>query len=206
MESQQEILNYLTFTLVTYKTNDDKIWVTTTDMANAAKVKRKVVENWTNNIHRGTDRLIVKIGQYKKETFAYPIDVLVDLLNYLQDTGHIKARRFTLSGLMESLQEIKALDEKCHTEVETKTVYLISAADTNVYKIGYTGRDIKERLKTLQTSSANQLTCLYHRKVPSGRWLERMLHNHYASKRMVGEWFNLTDAEVKECIDLIKSA
>lgn len=206
MEYQLETIELEGLTLVTYKTLDGKVWVTATDMANATGVDRTRIKDWARRINKVGEFLVVRVGQQRVEARAYPLESLVDLLNYLQDNGHIKPRRFALPDLMSSLEEVRAIGLSPKVEFKAKTVYLIRAIGSDLYKIGFTARDVTERLKALQTSSPHTLTCLYSKRVSDGRWLERILHNHYATKRMAGEWFNLTDIEVKECIDLIKSA
>lgn len=78
-------------------------------------------------------------------------------------------------------------------------VYLIGNEDIpNRYKIGSTrARDVNNRLKQLQTGSSSQLYIKDSFETDHPFKLEKMLHNHFKSSNIIGEWFELSEEDVK---------
>ncbi len=74
------------------------------------------------------------------------------------------------------------------------SVYVIT--DGKYFKIGYTDGAVEARIDTLQTGNPNRLI-LVHQMV-GNRALEKELHGTYAAKRLSGEWFDLTNKDLKE--------
>ena len=77
-------------------------------------------------------------------------------------------------------------------------VYLIEEVgnDTN-YKIGSTrAKDVKKRLKQLQTASSTELYVKESFETEYPFKLEKMLHNHFKSSSLIGEWFKLTKSNI----------
>ena len=90
-------------------------------------------------------------------------------------------------------------------------VYLICDPSSDSFKIGVTGKNIKDRIKKLQTGNAEELfiSSFYECEYPFR--LEKMLHTKYANKRMHGEWFSLSSHDIgqfrnicKELCDIIE--
>lgn len=79
-------------------------------------------------------------------------------------------------------------------------VYLIGESDNiGKYKIGSTrANDVNKRLKELQTGNSSQLfiRSSYETKYPFK--LENLLHNHFKSSNLIGEWFDLSEADIKD--------
>lgn len=78
-------------------------------------------------------------------------------------------------------------------------VYLIGEKDNiGKYKIGSTkAKDINKRLKQLQTGNSSELyikNC-YETEYPFK--LEKMLHNHFKSSNLIGEWFELSENDTE---------
>lgn len=67
-------------------------------------------------------------------------------------------------------------------------VYFIKDESTGFVKIGYSDKP-NNRLKSLQTSSANKLTLV--KTVEGDRTLEFALHEKFAKHKVRGEWFSL---------------
>jgi len=85
-------------------------------------------------------------------------------------------------------------------------VYLINESDTSNYKIGVTkAKTVNKRKLELQTGNSNELILCRKFETNYPYKLENMLHNHYHLKRLVGEWFYLTDAQATEFIEICKS-
>jgi len=60
------------------------------------------------------------------------------------------------------------------------------------YKIGYTrNKDIKKRIKGLQTGNKDRIKCIDSFESFHGRKVETALHNLYSYKNEGGEWFKL---------------
>jgi hypothetical protein len=72
-------------------------------------------------------------------------------------------------------------------------VYLVQCSATGLVKIGMAA-DVMARVRDMQTGSSSELVPLLD--VAGGRDLERELHLNFASKRVRGEWFRLTDDDV----------
>lgn len=83
-------------------------------------------------------------------------------------------------------------------------VYLISAVGNGIFKIGKTKVSVLNRLRCLQTSSPVKLRYVYHAYVENVDMTELELHRRFSLSRQVGEWFSLTQTEVKECILLMR--
>lgn len=77
-------------------------------------------------------------------------------------------------------------------------VYLIQEVDfSGQYKIGRT-IDPKTRLKHVDIKTPGETKVIALLKTKDAIALERRLHKKYASKRKRGEWFDLTDAQVRQ--------
>lgn len=79
-------------------------------------------------------------------------------------------------------------------------VYLIEAElnDNKLYKIGFTRRNIEERIKELKTGNASNFTIINQYESKWGTKIEAYLHRLYDQKKINGEWFNLTNDDVKD--------
>lgn len=78
-----------------------------------------------------------------------------------------------------------------------KFVYLIKNTETQQHKIGI-ATNVENRLKQLQTGSPARLEVIHVIKTLTPFELEQELHCKYKDKRLLGEWFNLSDFEVEE--------
>lgn len=72
------------------------------------------------------------------------------------------------------------------------TIYYIACSETERLKIGYTGKSVESRVKNLQTGSAGELVIIATQ--PGTKEDEAALHNHFASQRLHGEWFEMNEA------------
>jgi len=77
-------------------------------------------------------------------------------------------------------------------------IYLISAIypDAAYYKIGWTKRDPKKRLKELKTANSQELNLVSVFESKWGPRIESNLHRHFQSLRCEGEWFRLEPEQV----------
>ena len=78
-------------------------------------------------------------------------------------------------------------------------VYLIGEIDNpGRYKIGSTrAKDINARLKQLQTGNSSELYIKESFETEHPFKLEKMLHNHFKSSNLIGEWFELSEADTE---------
>lgn len=86
-------------------------------------------------------------------------------------------------------------------------VYLIGMeGQPNKYKIGSTRRkNINDRLKQLQTGNAEKLFIKDSFSTEKPFQLEKMLHNRYQSRHLIGEWFDLPSAITDNFHDVCES-
>ena len=78
-------------------------------------------------------------------------------------------------------------------------VYLIyEEGNESLYKIGVTrSKDINKRLKSLQTGNGKKLILKDYFYTDKPFKMEMMLHNKYSSVQEEGEWFALSEENVK---------
>ena len=83
-------------------------------------------------------------------------------------------------------------------------VYLIGEIESpGKYKIGSTrAKKVETRLKQLQTGNSSELYIKDSFETEHPFKLEKMLHNHFVDKALIGEWFELSndDTEAFRCI------
>jgi hypothetical protein len=78
-------------------------------------------------------------------------------------------------------------------------VYLIGEIDNKGrYKIGSTkAKDVNKRLKQLQTGNSSELFIKEYYETEHPFKLEKMLHNHFKSSNLIGEWFELSESDTE---------
>ena len=77
-------------------------------------------------------------------------------------------------------------------------VYLISSTIEGItcYKIGYTKRNPKQRIKEMKTGNASELKVVESFQSKWGTQIEAKLHRVFQDKKISGEWFNLTAYDI----------
>lgn len=81
-------------------------------------------------------------------------------------------------------------------------IYLICDPATDLFKIGLTTGDIHKRMKKLQTGNGTELHLAYVHYTDHPYKLEKMLHNHFASKKTLNEWFALESNDLEAFNDI----
>ena len=78
-------------------------------------------------------------------------------------------------------------------------VYLLKSdnGDCDLYKIGITKYKAEKRIKALQTGNGNDITVVETFESKYNNKIERALHRQHVLKRARGEWFELTNEDVK---------
>lgn len=82
-----------------------------------------------------------------------------------------------------------------------KKIYVISAVidDKQMYKIGYTKRDVKMRLNEFKTG--NPADFMVVKTFETDRYaatIENMLHKHFFRQNVNGEWFYLSQQDLDD--------
>ncbi len=77
-----------------------------------------------------------------------------------------------------------------------KYVYLISDINNYTYKIGISNNP-ENRLKALQTGNDRTLRIIHKVICENYSKVENALHNKYCFLKVNGEWFELTEEDVK---------
>ena len=66
------------------------------------------------------------------------------------------------------------------------------------YKIGSTkAKDVNKRLKQLQTGNSSKLFIKESYETKHPFKLEKLLHNHFKSSNLIGEWFELSESDTE---------
>ncbi len=91
------------------------------------------------------------------------------------------------------------LKKKFHKLDTAGTIYLVT--DGEFTKIGATSYNVNKRLNELQTGNARKLHLMGYYYVANKISSEKLLHEIFKEKQVLGEWFNLS----KEDIDFILS-
>ncbi len=85
-----------------------------------------------------------------------------------------------------------------------KTIYLIKSESPSgdiSFKIGITGRNPQKRLSELQIGTPDNLHIICTFESKYGNLLESTLHNRFNMGNIHGEWFSLTDDELKNFLN-----
>jgi hypothetical protein len=84
-----------------------------------------------------------------------------------------------------------------------KWIYLIKAELEGIgyYKIGITSRTPEKRLKELQTGNALKLELVNVFPTKFNTLFESTLHRTYAIEKESGEWFSLSQDQVKDFLN-----
>ena len=78
-------------------------------------------------------------------------------------------------------------------------VYLISSGIENkIYKIGHTRRPVEKRIKEFKTGNSSNLEVVNTFESKWGTKIEASLHQRFKSKQIEGEWFELSDIDIKD--------
>jgi hypothetical protein len=76
-----------------------------------------------------------------------------------------------------------------------KIIYLIRSGDK--YKIGIsTTKNINNRVKNLQTGNSDKVEILKVFESEYANLIEKTLHREFITKKLIGEWFELSINEV----------
>lgn len=85
------------------------------------------------------------------------------------------------------------------------SVYALRAGDTDLFKIGYTSRDVHSRLSDLQTGCPFPLR-VFRVLEGAGREVEARMHNIFSYAHTSGEWFDTSPVAISEVFDAFEFA
>lgn len=91
-------------------------------------------------------------------------------------------------------------DPRCSHDGKRRIVYVARLVTTDFYKIGIAD-DVKSRLMQIQTHSPFQVTLICTFQWTHPETLEKQLHFEFHEKLVRGEWFKLTEDDVKSFSD-----
>jgi len=80
-----------------------------------------------------------------------------------------------------------------------RKIYLVSAeVDGSCYhKIGYTAREVETRVKEFKTGNCSNFNIIHvYEPLDFPVTIETSLHKHFRTKKINGEWFDLTQEDV----------
>lgn len=85
-----------------------------------------------------------------------------------------------------------------------KKVYLISADidDMTLYKIGFTKRDINDRINEFKTGNASDFNIINQFKSKWASKIETQLHKYYNKSKIKREWFSLSENDINDFIPM----
>lgn len=89
-----------------------------------------------------------------------------------------------------------------------RKVYLISSQIEGSihYKIGYTKREVSERIKELKTGNCAEFDIVkVYKPKDFAVTIEKKLHHYFNNKKVNGEWFKLSNEDVDEFESLCES-
>lgn len=77
-------------------------------------------------------------------------------------------------------------------------VYLICAEfeGRRLYKIGYTRRSVEKRIKEFKTGNSSEFYIIESFRTKWAPKIEAVLHKVFIHRKINGEWFDLTDADI----------
>jgi len=80
-------------------------------------------------------------------------------------------------------------------------IYIIKTYP-DCYKIGISFNP-EQRIITLQTANPFKLKIILEKEVNDAFKIEQTIHEAFKEKRLEGEWFSLTDDELKTIVDYL---
>lgn len=84
-------------------------------------------------------------------------------------------------------------------------IYVLRSGNTNRFKIGQS-KDFPGRLASLQTGNPETLSLVFFFPVVDVFAKEQELHKRYEAKKITGEWFELSEADINNLITEIEAS
>lgn len=83
---------------------------------------------------------------------------------------------------------------------ETPIVYVISARNSNFYKIGY-AKNFNQRLSNIQSGCPYDLHLTHCSHAPNYKEVEKYLHEYFKDNNVRGEWFSFDEDDISTIDD-----
>lgn len=79
----------------------------------------------------------------------------------------------------------------------------MNESGTNRYKIGHTKNSVSSRIRGLQTGNSDKIIEVYTFESDFATKIEHSLHNLYSINNVNGEWFEFSQDQLNQVIELI---
>jgi len=93
-------------------------------------------------------------------------------------------------------KEKKAENNKTEIKIDKKIGYIYLLKSNSLYKIGR-AKYLKNRIKTYRTENPFGIKVIFKKEVNDYLRIEKELLNKFKSKKVKGEWFDLTPTDIK---------
>ena len=103
-----------------------------------------------------------------------------------------------------SVDDYRKLNAKKTNEAKypDSSIYVIRICDSNFYKIGVS-QNIARRHRDIESAMPFNIEVLKVEKAKNAYELEEGLHNYFSDKFVKSEWFNLSDKDYMNCLNII---
>ena len=109
-------------------------------------------------------------------------------------------RPWILDGKSQTVTRVKSVPQRDNEMARQRGVYVLRASN-GLYKIGQTG-SLYKRITALWNESSDDFVLLAFMPTESHLYWEQSLHRTFCDRRTKGEWFALTDDDVKKILEL----
>ena len=137
------------------------------------------------------------------------IDIIINQLNELKSKGQDYINKYNKNIWENVYRDIGCppCEEKRKEKIiKIGYIYIIEDLKNNLFKIGITRNNVKDRLNSMQTSTPNKLIIVYEKKIKNYIIMESHFHFYFKSKNISGEWFKLNNEDIKYIKDKIKKS
>lgn len=127
------------------------------------------------------------------------IDIIINRLNEIKSKGQDYIDEYNENVWEDLYKKIgRPPEEKKKEEKGFRIgcIYVIKDSKNNLYKIGVTKNNVKDRLSSMQTSNPNKLEIIFEKKIKKYIKVEEFLHVQFNEKNVSGEWFQLNKDEI----------
>jgi hypothetical protein len=152
---------------------------------------------FTNTIHNYHQEIKKENQNLKKEN--KDLKQKVDLDFVTQKFRMFSEQIFRVDSELKKLKEIYEMKES----QKGKVYFIHEVGSEKGFKIGFTRRELGERLAELQTGSLRDLEV--HRWIPyqDCQKFEKHMHDCFAEKHIRGEWYDLTSDAVESLVEFL---
>jgi hypothetical protein len=163
--------------------------------------KSNVIKKYFSNIiHNYHQKLKNENQNLKNENKSLKRKLDLDFVT--QKFQMFSEQIFRVDSELKKLKDIYEMEE-----AERGKVYFIHEVGSKKgFKIGFTRRELEERLAELQTGSLRELAIHTWISYQDCQKLEKYLHDCFTKKHIRGEWYDLTVEEVDDIVKTLGSS